>query len=316
MINFLYCIDSNYNIQASISIYSLLQNVSQKINIFIIHKDEIFLNNLSKKILNHKNLNLIECFQFNENNINFPNLSNNHISEATYYRLFLSNYLPEDIKSLVYLDADVVCIQDPIEKIKKVFSSINDSYSIAVRTEIRRNLGSSKLFDTLGMKNDVYFNAGVMAINLENWKIKGIEKISQERIYTMAEKLQFWDQDILNSIFDGDYFELDKNLNNLIDLSTNPDSISHAFKEKEDLPIFIHYAGSNKPWFFNGILSDDSQFYQQVYKSLFSYNYHLVTPWKKFLLLQLIDYIKNMKSYKVQHRSSLVYLAIKRLIVN
>ena len=104
-------------------------------------------------------------------------------------------------------------------------------------------------------------------------------------------------------------------LNNLIDLSTNPDSISNAFKEKEDLPIFIHYAGSNKPWFFNGILSDDSQFYQQVYKSLFSYNYHLVTPWKKFLLLQLIDYIKNMKSYKVQHRSSLVYLAIKRLIV-
>ena len=314
MINFLYCIDSNYNIQASISIYSLLQNVSQKINIFIIHKDKNFLSNLNKKILNHKNLNSINCFQFNEKNIYFPNLVNNHISEATYYRLFLSNYLPEDINSLVYLDADVVCINDPIEMIKKVFTSISESHSIAVKTEIKRNTNSCKLFKTLGMKNDSYFNAGVMAINLKKWKINETEKISQEKIYTLADKLQFWDQDILNSIFDGEYFELDKNLNHLIDLSTNPDSISLALKQKEKLPIFLHYAGSNKPWYFQGILSDDSKFYQQIYKSLFSSNYHLVTTWKKLLLIQLTDYIKNMNSFKVENRLSLIYLAIKTLI--
>ena len=316
MINFLYCIDSNYNIQASISIYSLLQNVSEKVNIFIIHKDKNFLNNLSKKILNHKNLNTIKCFKFNQQNTYFPNLSNNHISEATYYRLFLSDYLPDDINNLLYLDADVVCINNPIEVIKEIFISIDDSYEIAVKTEIKRNIDSIKLFNTLGMKNDSYFNAGVMAINLKKWKINETEKISQERISTMAEKLQFWDQDILNSIFDGNYFELHNDMNHLIDLSINPDSLSTAAVEREKLPIFLHYAGSNKPWFFKGILSDDSKFYQKVYKSLFSSDYHLVASWKKLLLIQLIDYIKNMSSYNIENRFSLIYTAVKRIVFN
>ena len=35
--NFLYCFDKNYNIQALVSIYSLLENITEKINIHIIH---------------------------------------------------------------------------------------------------------------------------------------------------------------------------------------------------------------------------------------------------------------------------------------
>ena len=33
MLNFLYCFDQNYNIQALVSIYSLLENITEKINI-------------------------------------------------------------------------------------------------------------------------------------------------------------------------------------------------------------------------------------------------------------------------------------------
>ena len=40
MLNFLYCFDNGYNIQAQCSIYSLLENVDEKINIFIIHKNK------------------------------------------------------------------------------------------------------------------------------------------------------------------------------------------------------------------------------------------------------------------------------------
>ena len=38
MFNFLYCFDNNYNIPAFCAIYSLLENVDQKININIMHK--------------------------------------------------------------------------------------------------------------------------------------------------------------------------------------------------------------------------------------------------------------------------------------
>ena len=38
MLNLLYCIDENYNKQAYISIASILENTSQEINVYIIHK--------------------------------------------------------------------------------------------------------------------------------------------------------------------------------------------------------------------------------------------------------------------------------------
>ena len=41
-INFLYCFDSNYNIQAFTSIISLLKNTSRKINIYVIHSEDNF----------------------------------------------------------------------------------------------------------------------------------------------------------------------------------------------------------------------------------------------------------------------------------
>ena len=39
IVNFLYCFDENYNIQALTSINSLLNNASRKINLHILHKD-------------------------------------------------------------------------------------------------------------------------------------------------------------------------------------------------------------------------------------------------------------------------------------
>ena len=39
MLNILYCLDENYNVQASNSIYSILENTKDKINVYIIHKN-------------------------------------------------------------------------------------------------------------------------------------------------------------------------------------------------------------------------------------------------------------------------------------
>ena len=59
MINFLYCFDKNYKLQGNNSIFSLLENVTEKINIFIIHADSEDTGFLNSKILEHKNLNKI-----------------------------------------------------------------------------------------------------------------------------------------------------------------------------------------------------------------------------------------------------------------
>ena len=40
MLTFIYCLDENYNNQVAASIYSLLEQVSKKINIYIVHKNK------------------------------------------------------------------------------------------------------------------------------------------------------------------------------------------------------------------------------------------------------------------------------------
>ena len=49
MLNFLYCCDENYNLQFQTSVFSLLENISEKINIYLIHKSGFNKESISEK---------------------------------------------------------------------------------------------------------------------------------------------------------------------------------------------------------------------------------------------------------------------------
>ena len=117
MINFLYCFDSNYNKQAFCSMTSLLNHSSEKINIYIIHKDEVDVNFLPPQVLDANSLNKIKVKKYDKKISNFPNIKNSHVSEATYYRLFVDDYFNNEFDDFVYLDADIICVNDPIKEL-------------------------------------------------------------------------------------------------------------------------------------------------------------------------------------------------------
>ena len=60
MHNFFYAADKNYNYQLYISILSLLDKVSEKINIYVLHKDPDTFLFLEEKILKESMLNKLE----------------------------------------------------------------------------------------------------------------------------------------------------------------------------------------------------------------------------------------------------------------
>ena len=117
MLNFLYCFDDGYNTQAQCSIFSLLENVDEKINIYIIHKNKNDNDFISPEITNHKYLNKIKVFKFKYEKDLFPNLDNAHITQATYYRLHIEKYLDNEIDFITYLDGDIICFSNPIPQI-------------------------------------------------------------------------------------------------------------------------------------------------------------------------------------------------------
>ena len=287
MKNFLYCLDENYNLQALTSIFSLLDNVDQKINIYIIHKNPNSFIEIEKKIINHKNMNKLLTIKFNSKTTFFPNTKGTHVSEATYYRLFIEDLIPTNISEIIYLDCDVICLRNPLEELKELSKIIESSeHTIAVHTEFLRNEENNEFFLNLKDTLKKYFNAGVMYIDLKRWRNFAVQQKSEIIIKDSQNNLTYWDQDVLNILFNGNYLELNEKFNFKIGGDKYfDDSISVSSDT-----VFIHYMGSKKPWTLEGLTSKHSSYYQNYFNIVNPGEYHIVNNWR---LHSIIIFLKN-----------------------
>ena len=94
---------------------------------------------------------------------------------------------------------------------------------------------------------------------------------------TIRTSIKFWDQDVMNSYFDGKYVKISKNLN--YSTSTNI-FFKEKYKEIMDDVIFLHFSGKIKPWSIKGTDSKVSEFYHRNYRKISSNSYHLVQETK------------------------------------
>ncbi len=298
MTNFLYCFDSNYNVQATVSISTLLEKYDSEVNLYILHDNPRLFEKYKTKLKKYKNLNKIEIYKFEDTNYDFPNLNNSHVSYATYFRMFISNYLPQDIDFLIYLDADILCLSNPRfvldEEINKLKNSDN------VLTGLNEEV-STLHKQKLGLKNNRYFNAGLIIINYQKWsKPETIENFLNIMNSKFA-NIEFWDQDILNIYFDGKFSNLPINLNYI-----SPDG--KALYEKQI--NFLHFAGSNKPWYFENTFKEISKYYNREYMKVFRNKYHVTFKFKKHEIPIFIDICKT-KNVKFSDKVKMVYGILK-----
>lgn len=272
-----------------------MDSITKEINIYIIHKDSPSELDIPSKILDHKNLKKIEVFEFADKEHQFPKLENSHVSEATYYRLFIQNYLPNGIRDIVYLDADTIIIKDPTSVFTKIFQELNSSkVLLSARTEVDKNnieeyekridMHQIWPFSRLEIER-LYFNAGVLLINYEFWNEQSVGEKLIEKMYELNNNIVAWDQDVLNSHINGNYIELPIYLNRY-DTEINNYDIDATI---------VHYKGSKKPWSTSGIFKFSSRFYHDNYRKLYKENYHILHKWK---LNSLKEFCKNLISLK------------------
>lgn len=209
------------------------------------------------------------------------------MSEATYYRLFIGDYLPKEVKNIIYVDPDITCINNFDIIIDQTISMLNATdLLLAAKTE-HMELAESEISVRLELTKNKYFNAGVTVINVEKWinqkyTIKLLEKMNY-----LGERVMWFDQDVLNSYVDGDYLELPNALN-FSDLSLSVNEI-------KDQAIFYHYSGKKKPWTVKGFISYGESFYQQIYRELFGNNYHIVHTYKRDSIRHFLVYLLSLK---------------------
>jgi len=305
----LYCFDENYNLQAFSSIISVLDKVTCKVNLHVIHKIENKQDFIPPIILQHQNLNKVKVMQFNIQEFEFPNIEGKHVSEATYYRIFFENFIDENVDFLLYLDADIVCIKDFTTDYVKIKSQIKNSNNIiATATEMSKK-EDVETFKRIGMKSSIYFNAGVMFIDVDSWKENNVGNQLINILKHLDFEIKFWDQDIFNKFFDGNYFEIDRSLNSNIFLDENKEKIKIKLKNAK----LVHFYGKTKPWVGKGLYLNNSEIYQEEYRKLNKNFFHIEHRWRVNSLYLLIKNLFNLNFFKKKYKYKFIVEMLKSL---
>lgn len=304
MLHFIFAFDYNYNQQAFTSIYSLLQNVDELIDISLLLDSSSFNVEVPLKINNHKKLNILNKFLINSNE-QYYNLDDSHVSKATFYRLLISEKLRISSDFLIYVDCDIVCLQNPVSSLKAVLKNMEiNRRSFAMVDELYR-FQSDEAFKRLSMNSDKYFNAGFMVIDLKYWISNSLTEKSINKIKELKNKAKFWDQDILNSIIDGNYMSLDNKFN----------FKSSDIKLDSNEALFVHFSGKTKPWEVGGVYENFADFYHNYYSTLFSREFHITCKNRKNSIVKLLKtiFFKKVTFRSIKYIFNSLYVILKKL---
>jgi lipopolysaccharide biosynthesis glycosyltransferase len=184
-----------------------------------------------------------------------------HVSIAAYYRLLLPELLPDALAKVLYLDCDLVVIEDlsalwdtPLEgTLLGAVPEIAERASTAGAPEGIRRPADLGMADTQQL-----FNSGVMLIDLLRWRAKLIPHRCFAYIHAAMPQLRWHDQEALNVVACGDWRPLAARWNVTMHVFGDVSDPTLA-NELIENPAIIHYNTSRKPWMpgFNlGFLSE------------------------------------------------------------
>ena len=167
-----------------------------------------------------------------------------HVSGATYERLLIDEYLPDETAVALWLDCDLLVVDDITTLFQRQFNghtiqAVKDPFVPYVCSPF-----GVHNWRELGLKNNTpYFNAGVMLIDMDRWRATEVASRSLQHIQRYGKKVFFYDQEALNAVIGDNWIALDDRWN----CSNNP---FHAKKQnpRNNQPAIIHFAGRIKPW--------------------------------------------------------------------
>jgi lipopolysaccharide biosynthesis glycosyltransferase len=107
--------------------------------------------------------------------------------------------------------------------------------------------------------NQPYFNAGVMLIDMANWRANAIAERALQHLRRYGKRVFFRDQEALNAVIGSNWDPLEDRWN----VSANP---FHAKQQHlgNHKPAIIHFAGRIKPWNLPDLGAAQDLYFQQL----------------------------------------------------
>lgn len=181
-------------------------------------------------------------------------LTNTKYSSEIYFRLLCPTLMP-DYDYVIYLDADLIVLDDLANLLKYDFSNnmigaVRDYEGLATcynndfeRTQYRIKELGIKTFEN-------YFASGVLVFNVKKFN----ENYTEKQLLDLASSKKWlqYDQDFFNFICGDDVLIMDAKYNFVEDIDniyhSLPEKLFKEFTKSEKDPKIIHYSGNRKPW--------------------------------------------------------------------
>lgn len=189
-------------------------------------------------------------------------------------RLLLDNLLPENVRRVLYLDGDTIVRRS----LKKLWNTDMGESSIGACVE---PTCSKKRKEKLGLTGCPYYNAGVLLIDMDNWRKYNTGKQILKYYQKNRKSLFANDQDAINGSQRGWIYTLPPtyNYHNTYDIYLYffyKQYLDFSFISKKNLakikknPVIIHYLGEERPW-----RKGNTHRFKADYEKYLS-----MTPWK------------------------------------
>ena len=254
--------DDNYIPFLDVAISSLIENASKEYNYrIVVLNTGLQQENIDKVLKNERPGFVIEFTDISKSVENIKSRFKNiyHFSVVTYYRLFIASLFPQYDK-ILYLDCDLVVLGD----ISKLYhTDLGDCILGAAPEQFVQNTDEFRLYaeKALGLNPDDYVNAGVLLINLAEFRK---EEIEQRFVQLITE----YDFDLL----DPDQAYLNYLCRDKIHVLPNGWNKEPMPLECEGEKSIVHYALYKKPWQYDDVMDGNyfwhyaecSPFYEEI----------------------------------------------------
>lgn len=187
----------------------------------------------------------------------------NNSSWMTYARLLIPDILSNDIGTALYLDSDVVVLDD-LSKLWCLRDCMNGKDLMAVRDRVVGKIGAPKgvqLYTYLNIPGEAkYFNSGVMLMDLNGWRAKRIG----HAVLGWAEHYR-WnmnknDQEALNAVLWRDWEELPFKWNYQLLSSIPGEELLLYWQPDLSKKSIVHFTSIEKPWLPNCQLEEKAHY--------------------------------------------------------
>lgn len=163
------------------------------------------------------------------------------------FPLLLPDLLPESVERVLFLDADILVLDD----VAKIWEADISGSSVAAVADQAIPICSSprgvKNRSALGIPDAApYFNAGVMVLNLARWRRLGVASRAHEYLRQLDGQADFLHQEALNAVLWNDWLPLDQRWN-LVASLTGRRYGPHR-RTTWTPPGIVHFSGRLKPW--------------------------------------------------------------------